>query len=145
MRRGRGWEITHDAGIVHAARSSSTSFRQADDEAGVAGLGFHIDGAAEFLGDDAVDDFEAEAGAGALRLGGEEGFEDVGKTFRGECRAVIADADHKHAGLGPGCDFDLRFLGEASTALSMRLVQTWLRAEPRVWMVEGEAAKRFST
>src|SRR5215469_6524232 len=35
--------------------------------------------------------------------------------------------------------------GEASAALSMRLVHTWLRAEPRVAMVDGEALKRFST
>ena len=35
--------------------------------------------------------------------------------------------------------------GDASTALSIRLVHTWLRAEPRVWMVAGLAAKHFST
>jgi len=86
----------------------------------LAGAGFYVDGAAEFLGDDAMDDFEAEAGAGALRLGGEEGFEDVGKGFRGNAWAVILDADGQLVGAGfgarraawldPGLDADL-FVG----------------------------------
>ena len=75
------------------------------------GLGLDFDLSAEFLRDDAVNDLEAEAGAGALRLGGEEWLEDVGKNFRRNAGAVIADADDEPAGLGPGGDFELCALG----------------------------------
>ncbi len=80
---------------------------QADDEAGVAGLGLDFKLSGKFLRDDAVDDFEAEAGSGALRLGGEERLEDVGKNFGRNAGAVIADADDEPIGLGPGGDFEL--------------------------------------
>jgi hypothetical protein len=65
--------------------------RQADDETCVAGFGFDVDGAAEFLSDDAMNDFESEAGTGAFGLGGEEGFENVGQNFSWDSGPVIAD------------------------------------------------------
>ena len=67
--------------------------RQPDDEAGVARFGFDIDRAAELLRHDAMNDLQAQAGAGTLRLGGEEGFEDVRQSLRGNACAVILDAD----------------------------------------------------
>ena len=52
---------------------------QADDEAGVAGLGLNFKLPGKLLRDDAVNDLETEAGAGALGLSGEERLEDVRK------------------------------------------------------------------
>ena len=110
------------------ARRTGVLTGQADDEAGVAGLGLNFKLSGKLLRDDAVNDFEAEAGAGALWLGGEEWLEDAGKNIGWNSGAVIGDRDDQPFRLGPGGDFEFPALGEASTALSMRLVQTWLRA-----------------
>ncbi len=62
----------------------------ADLEARFAGDGVEVDGAAVFA-DDALDGVEAEAGAVADALGGEEGFEDVGLNVLGNAGAVVDD------------------------------------------------------
>jgi len=58
----------------------------ADLEAGFAGDGVEVDGAAVFA-DDALDGVEAKAGAVADALGGEEGFEDVRLNVFGDGRS----------------------------------------------------------
>src|SRR4051794_32253411 len=62
-----------------------------DDEFGAfAELGFDVD-VAGVVRDDALADREAEAGA--VRLGGEEGDEDVVELFAFDADAAVADAD----------------------------------------------------
>ena len=88
-------------------RSGCRSFDwQADDEARVAGLGLDVKLSGELLGDDAVNDLEAEAGAGSLRLSGEERLEDARKNIGWNPGAVIDDRDNKPIGLGPSGDFE---------------------------------------
>src|SRR5208283_1385307 len=89
-------------------RDVGDAYRQAHDETRVAGLRLYGDRSAELLCDDAVYDLEAESGARSHGLGGEERFEDVRQNVGRNARAVIADAHHKLAGLGPRGDFDLR-------------------------------------
>jgi hypothetical protein len=60
---------------------------------------FDFDEAAGFFGD-ALDDGQAQAGAFAAGLGGEEGLEDAGQEVRGDAGAGVA---HGAAGEGvPG-------------------------------------------
>ena len=105
-------------GLHHAMRSAfgcgldvGGGHGQAHDETRVARLGFDVNSSAEFLRDDAVHDLEAETGARSLRLSSEKRFEDVRQNVRCDARAVIADAHHKRAGLGPRGDFDFRAFG----------------------------------
>lgn len=80
------------------ASFSGDGEREADGEFRHAGVGLDIDAAFELLGDDAMDNVEAETGAGAERLRGEEGFEDVGEYFRWDAGSMIGDADGEPAG-----------------------------------------------
>lgn len=67
---------------------------ESDDEFGeLTGGGVYLQAAAMLLHDDVVTDGEAEAGAFAGGLGGEEGIEDFGAYFRWDARAVVAEAD----------------------------------------------------
>ncbi len=68
--------------------------RQHDPELGeFAGLGLDLDRAAVLLDDDVVAEREAETGAFAGRLGGEERIEDLVAHLGRDAGAVIADAD----------------------------------------------------
>src|SRR5579863_4738208 len=75
----------------------------ANEETSVAGLRFHFDAAVMFL-NDAHDGVEAEAGAFANGLGGEEGIEDARFDFRRNAWAVVADLDANGVKVAAGTD-----------------------------------------
>ena len=86
-----------------------------------------------------LDDVEAEPGALADRLGGEEGIEDAVADRRRDAGAVVDDPHHDALPLAGRRDVDAARLGTASNALSMRFAQIWfsspakpLRAQIRV-------------
>ena len=60
------------------------------------GLGLHPKVAVVLLDDDPAGQVQAEAGALAERLGGEERIEDVLDDVRGDAGAVVADLDANH-------------------------------------------------
>ena len=71
-----------------------------------------------------------------------------GNDSGGNSRSVIRDADRSHPGsrvASPAPSTwrsrSVPFDGDASAALSIRFVHTWLSAEPRVLIVDGEAFK----
>lgn len=62
-----------------------------------------IDGdGAMVVGDDLVDEGEAESGAAGGGFGGVEGFKDAGEVVGGDTDAVVGDAE---AGVGAGGEF----------------------------------------
>ena len=102
--------------------------REPDLEAGVAGLGLHLDVAVVPVHDDPPADVQAEAGALADALGGEERLEDPVPDLGRDAGPGVADLD-QHA--VPVASRAVRTVSVpvpsiASTALSMRFVHTWL-------------------
>ena len=94
---------------------------------GLAGPRIDDDGAAMAFDDDAPCDVQAEAGALADVLGGEEGLEGARGHLRWHPEASVADLDDDSVLFGAGRQAGAcRLPSIASMALSMRLVQTWL-------------------
>src|SRR5207248_2024002 len=92
-----------------AENSLSHNLRQPNDELGVLPI-LRLEDQLSLvsLDDDVVADRQAEAGAGAGGLGGEEGVEDLVADGLGDAVAVVADADLDALAEVLGADAQLR-------------------------------------
>ena len=119
------------------SRIGVTPHRQTHNKPRVAGFRFDVDCAAELLRHNPVNNLKAESGARSLRLGRKECLEDARQHLGWNARAVIRNAHRQPTRACSPVSVQVAIsicpsAGDASTALSIRLVHTWLSAEPRV-------------
>ena len=84
-----------------------TSWQQYRHFRSLAGFAVETKAAAEAIGDDAVDDVQAEAGASLVAAGREERIESLTPDVRGHAAAVVGEDDFDVVGAG-GAHLDVR-------------------------------------
>jgi hypothetical protein len=110
--------------------------RDADAQDRLAWSGVDGDRATVALHNDALGDVEAETGALAYVLRRVERLERTGRHLRRHTRTGVADLDDDVISVSPRRYLERAAPSIASTALSMRLVHTWL-SSPAYASIEG--------